>query len=120
MENYKRYHPVNAKEYPRYSGLRTFMRLPHLTDLSHDVDIAVVGVPFDTGGTYRVGARLRPGQHHRFTGSQPRPRIYVSDRTPAKNRCQNMTNNTCNSCTSQLLLNAQTSYGLIVREQVYC
>ena len=60
MKNYKRYHPVNAMEYPRYSGIRTFMRLPHVTDLSTDVDIAVVGVPFDTGGTYRVGARFGP------------------------------------------------------------
>ena len=24
------YHPVDAMEYPRYSGLRTFMRLPHI------------------------------------------------------------------------------------------
>lgn len=60
MNNYKRYHPVNAMEYPRYSGIRTFMRLPYITDLSTDVDIAVVGVPFDTGGTYRVGARFGP------------------------------------------------------------
>ena len=60
MPNYKRYHPVDAKEYPRYSGIRTFMRLPHVTDLSEDVDIAIVGAPFDTGGTYRVGARFGP------------------------------------------------------------
>ena len=60
MTNYKRYHPVNAMEYPRYSGIRTFMRLPHVTDLSEEVDVAVVGVPFDTGGTYRVGARFGP------------------------------------------------------------
>ncbi|MEM7533518.1 MAG: agmatinase [Chloroflexota bacterium] len=55
------YKPVSAMEYPRYSGIRTFMRLPHITDLSADVDIAIVGVPFDTGGTYRVGARFGPG-----------------------------------------------------------
>jgi agmatinase len=35
------------------------MRLPHVTDLD-GVDFAVVGVPFDTGGTYRVGARFGP------------------------------------------------------------
>lgn len=45
--------------YPRFEGIRTFMRLPHVTDLT-DVDLAVVGVPFDTGGTYRVGARFGP------------------------------------------------------------
>jgi len=56
-----RYFPVNAMEYPRYSGLHTFMRLPNITDLATDVDIAIVGVPFDTGGTFRVGARFGPG-----------------------------------------------------------
>ena len=53
------YKPVNAMEYPRYSGIRTFMRLPYITDLA-DVDIAIVGVPFDTGATFRVGARFGP------------------------------------------------------------
>jgi agmatinase len=45
--------------YPRFSGIRTFMRLPHVTSLE-GVDFAIVGVPFDTGGTYRVGARFGP------------------------------------------------------------
>src|SRR5690349_24639319 len=53
------YRPVDAMVYPRYSGIRTFMRLPHVTDLG-GVDVAIVGVPFDTGGTYRVGARFGP------------------------------------------------------------
>jgi agmatinase len=35
------------------------MRLPHVIDLG-GVDFAIVGVPFDTGGTYRVGARFGP------------------------------------------------------------
>ncbi|CAN5900217.1 agmatinase [soil metagenome] len=52
--------PPDAMLYPRFEGIRTFMRLPHVTDLSRDVDVAVVGVPFDTGGTYRVGARFGP------------------------------------------------------------
>jgi agmatinase len=51
--------PVDAMQYPRFSGIRTFMRLPHVTDLS-EVDFVVIGVPFDTGGTYRVGARMGP------------------------------------------------------------
>jgi len=53
------YQPIDAMTFPRYSGIRTFMRLPHVTDLS-GVDFAIVGVPFDTGGTYRVGARFGP------------------------------------------------------------
>lgn len=54
-----RHRPVDAMVYPRFEGIRTFMRLPHVTDLA-DVDAAIVGVPFDTGGTYRVGARFGP------------------------------------------------------------
>ncbi len=53
------YGPPDAMKSPRYSGLRSFMRLPHTTDL-RGVDFAIVGVPFDTGGTYRVGARFGP------------------------------------------------------------
>ena len=33
------------------------MRLPYVTELD-GVDFAIVGVPFDTGGTYRVGCRV--------------------------------------------------------------
>jgi agmatinase len=44
---------------PRFAGVRTFMRLPHVTDMS-DVDVAVVGFPFDTGTSYRSGARFGP------------------------------------------------------------
>lgn len=54
-----RYRPPDAMVYPRFEGIRTFMRLPHITDLT-GVDAAIVGVPFDTGGTYRVGARFGP------------------------------------------------------------
>jgi agmatinase len=59
MTEKKHYQPPDAMAFPRFEGIRTFMRLPHITDLD-DVDFAVVGVPFDTGGTYRVGARFGP------------------------------------------------------------
>jgi len=54
-----RYRPVDALVSPRFAGIRTFARLPSVTDLV-DVDVAVIGVPFDTGATYRVGARFGP------------------------------------------------------------
>ena len=54
-----KYEPLDAMEYPRFEGIRTFMRLPHITDLQ-DVDFLIAGVPFDTGGTFRVGARFGP------------------------------------------------------------
>ena len=55
----KGYGPVDAMESPRFSGIRTFMRLPHVRDLT-GVDFAIIGIPFDTGATYRVGARFGP------------------------------------------------------------
>src|SRR5690349_4369157 len=54
-----RYGPADSLASPRFSGIRTYARLPHVTDLE-GVDVAIVGVPFDTGGTYRVGARFGP------------------------------------------------------------
>ena len=41
------YRPIDARIYPRFAGVRTFMRLPHVTDLA-GVDAAVYGIPFDT------------------------------------------------------------------------
>nr|WP_124713577.1 agmatinase [Mycolicibacterium nivoides] len=50
---------VDAMAVPRYAGIATFARLPQRHEVS-DYDIAVVGVPFDTGVTYRPGARFGP------------------------------------------------------------
>lgn len=55
----KGYGPLDPMDYPRFSGISTFMRLPQTRDLA-GVDFAVVGIPFDTGATYRVGARFGP------------------------------------------------------------
>jgi agmatinase len=54
-----KYGPPDASEAPRYTGLRTFARCPHVTDLA-DVDVAVAGVPFDTATSRRPGARFGP------------------------------------------------------------
>lgn len=77
------YQPANALETPRFAGVRTFARLPYIRpteasgmttegsdrnvqhpsspelDLAH-VDLAIIGLPFDTGATYKVGARFGP------------------------------------------------------------
>ena len=50
---------MDPRESPRFSGIKTFMRLPHVTT-TEGVDVAIVGVPFDTGASYRVGARFGP------------------------------------------------------------
>jgi agmatinase len=54
-----RYGPPDALEVPRYSGIRTFMRCPHVQDLA-DVDVAVVGIPTDDAVSFRSGARFGP------------------------------------------------------------
>ena len=54
-----RYVPEDSLASPRFTGPSTFARLPFVRTLV-DVDVAVVGVPFDTGVTYRVGGRFGP------------------------------------------------------------
>jgi agmatinase len=54
-----RYGPPDAFETPRFSGPRTFMRLPHVRDLA-GVDVAIVGIPTDGAVVYRTGARFGP------------------------------------------------------------
>lgn len=51
--------PVDASVVPRFAGIATFARLPRLDEVSR-ADIAVVGVPFDSGVSYRPGARFGP------------------------------------------------------------
>jgi agmatinase len=53
------YTPLDAQVIPRFAGIRTFMRAPHVTDLA-GVDAAVYGIPFDTATSYRTGARFGP------------------------------------------------------------
>ena len=54
-----RYRPANSLTSPRFSGVRTFMRLPNNQDLEN-ADAAIVGAPFDTGASFRAGARFGP------------------------------------------------------------
>jgi agmatinase len=59
MSDVPHHRPLDARVYPRFAGIRTFMRLPHTTDLE-GVDYAVVGVPYDTATSYRTGPRFGP------------------------------------------------------------
>ncbi|MEA2468294.1 MAG: agmatinase [Thermoleophilaceae bacterium] len=54
-----RYGPPDASRAPRYTGIRTFARCPHVRS-TEGVDVAVVGIPFDTATSYRSGARFGP------------------------------------------------------------
>jgi agmatinase len=51
--------PVDSSRVPRFAGPATFARLPRLDQVEH-CDVAVVGVPFDSGVSYRPGARFGP------------------------------------------------------------
>lgn len=51
--------PVDASVMPRFAGRSTFMRLPEISDPAQ-VDIALIGVPWDAGTTNRAGARHGP------------------------------------------------------------
>ncbi|MGH3355784.1 MAG: hypothetical protein ACRDOJ_07785, partial [Nocardioidaceae bacterium] len=49
--------PVDSSRVPRFAGFATFARLPRLDEVPR-TDVAVVGVPFDSGVTFRPGARF--------------------------------------------------------------
>jgi guanidinobutyrase / D-arginase len=51
--------PVDPLQVPRFAGPSTFARLPRLDEVDR-CDVAIVGVPFDSGVTYRPGARFGP------------------------------------------------------------
>lgn len=50
--------PVDSSRVPRYAGPATFARLPRIDEVGGTADVAVVGVPFDSGVSYRPGARF--------------------------------------------------------------
>jgi len=63
--------PVDASQVPRWVGEATFARLPRIADVAR-ADVAILGVPFDTGVSYRPGARFGPG-HIRESSRLLRP-----------------------------------------------
>lgn len=57
------YQPVPGLEVPRFAGVATFMRLPQVKlEEAGDVDIGLIGVPWDGGTTNRPGPRHGPRQ----------------------------------------------------------
>ncbi|MGN1024161.1 MAG: agmatinase [Lachnospiraceae bacterium] len=55
----KKYGAKNSLMSPRFTGVKTFMRMENI-QTTQDVDFAVIGIPFDTCASYRVGTRLGP------------------------------------------------------------
>jgi guanidinopropionase len=59
------FQPVSGMDLPRFAGIPTFMRLPVVlpgSDRVDDVQIGLIGVPWDGGTTNRPGARHGPRQ----------------------------------------------------------
>jgi len=55
--------PISGMDLPRFAGIPTFMRLPHVTPdhpRYRDVEIGLVGLPFDGGVSNRPGPRHGP------------------------------------------------------------
>ncbi|SCW36823.1 agmatinase [Ancylobacter rudongensis] len=81
------FEPLDSGTVPRFAGLPTFMRLPVATPA--EVDIAILGVPFDLGTTNRAGTRHGPRELrnqsslmrrvHHVTGLSPYDRARVAD-----------------------------------------
>ncbi len=81
--------PISGTQVPRYAGPSTFARLPELRDVSR-CDVALLGIPFDAGTSYRPGARFGPQairqasrhlrtQYHPAYDTEPFAAIQVAD-----------------------------------------
>ena len=72
--------PIDASKVPRYAGIATFARLPRLEEVGK-ADVAIVGIPFDSGVSYRPGARFGPS-HVRESSRLLRPYNPAADVSP--------------------------------------
>lgn len=87
MTDLTSFQPIDSAAMPRFAGPATFMRLPIATPA--EVDVALVGIPFDGGTTNRTGARHGPREIrnqsslvrrvHHATLASPFDRIRVAD-----------------------------------------
>ena len=84
--------PVSGFDLPRFAGVPTFMRLPHVSTDDpkiREVDIGIIGVPWDSGTTNRPGPRHGPRQlrdastmiraEHPVSGVRPYERLNCAD-----------------------------------------
>jgi len=84
--------PVSGFDLPRFAGVPTFMRLPHVAldaPKIKDVDIGIIGVPWDSGTTNRPGPRHGPRQlrdastmiraEHPVSGIRPYEKLNCAD-----------------------------------------
>lgn len=72
--------PVDASKTPRFAGIATFARLPRLEE-AQSAEIVLAGIPFDSGVSYRPGARFGPS-HVREASRLLRPYNAATDSDP--------------------------------------
>ncbi|WP_342592030.1 agmatinase [Jiella sonneratiae] len=87
MTDLSRFQPLDSGAVPRFAGPATFMRLPVAEPA--EVDVALLGIPFDGGTTNRTGARHGPREIrnqsslvrrvHHATLASPFDRLRVAD-----------------------------------------
>jgi guanidinopropionase len=53
------YKPLSGREFPRFSGIKTFFRLPYVP-MDADYEVGIFGIPYDGGVSYRPGPRFAP------------------------------------------------------------
>lgn len=61
MSKKSAFQPLSGREFPRFSAIKTFFRLPHAT-IKKQFDVALFGIPFDGGVSYRPGSRFAPAE----------------------------------------------------------
>lgn len=73
------FRPADSFRSPRFAQLATFMRLPHTRDLA-GLDVALLGIPFDGGSSYRPGSRFAPREirHHSSLIRPYNPALHVN------------------------------------------
>ncbi|WP_411722360.1 agmatinase [Mycetocola sp.] len=74
----------NDPNLPRYAGIATFALLPTIQDVEH-ADIAVLGIPFDSGTSFRPGARFGPA-HIREHSRQLHPYHQLHEAFPFRDQ----------------------------------
>lgn len=60
--------PLDSLAVPRFAGISTLFRLPHVSDPS-GLDVAIFGVPWDGGQSYRSGSRFAPGEIRKLSST---------------------------------------------------
>ncbi|MFC4766318.1 agmatinase [Effusibacillus consociatus] len=62
-----KYQPKDSFQSPRFCDPRTFMRLPYIDQLDDQMDFVIAGIPFDSGQSFRTGARFGPSAIRDFS-----------------------------------------------------